>query len=43
MGAQMGDIRINLRSVGTMMLTGFLGVWVINRALNYAGLGQWAA
>jgi hypothetical protein len=39
----MGDIRINLRSAVTIGLLGFLGVWAVNRALNYAGLGSYQA
>jgi hypothetical protein len=39
----MGDLRINLRSVVTVGLLGFAGVWVINRALGYAGLSSYQA
>lgn len=39
----MGDIRINLRSMLTIGLAAFIGVFVINRALEYAGLGAWKA
>lgn len=39
----MGDIRLNVRTVVTVGLVGFAGVWLVNRALKYAGLSQWAA
>jgi hypothetical protein len=39
----MGDIRVNMRSILIGGAVGFLGVWVINRGLKYAGLGAWAA
>lgn len=39
----MGDIRFNLRSALTIGGFGFLGVWLINRGLQYAGMGQWKA
>ena len=39
----MGDIRINLRSAVTIGLTAFIAVWVINRGLQYAGMGTWQA
>lgn len=39
----MGEIRIDLANVITISLVGFLGVWVINRALNKLNLGQWSA
>lgn len=39
----MGDIRLNLRTAVTVGLVGFLGVWVINRALGYAGMTTWQA
>lgn len=39
----MGDVRINLRSLVTIGLIGFVGVWAINRALAAAGMSQWQA
>ena len=39
----MGDIRVNLRSFVTIGLTAFIMVWLVNRALSYAGLGQFQA
>jgi hypothetical protein len=39
----MGDLKINLSNTITVMLIGFLGVWVINRGLSKAGLTQWQA
>lgn len=38
----MGDIRINLANTVTIALVGFVGVWLINRGLKKAGLGQYA-
>ena len=39
----MGDIRINLRSFVTIGLTAFITIWLVNRGLAYAGLGQFTA
>lgn len=39
----MGNVRIDLANVITISLVGFLGVFVINRALASAGLNQWQA
>ena len=39
----MGNLRIDLANVVTISLVGFLGVWVINRAIVKAGFGQWKA
>ena len=39
----MGDIRLNLRTAVTVGLVGFLGVWIVNRALGYAGMTAWQA
>jgi hypothetical protein len=39
----MGDLKINLSNTITVMLIGFLGVWVINRGLSKVGLTQWQA
>jgi hypothetical protein len=39
----MGDVRVNLRSIVTIGLIGFVGVWGINRLLGYAGMSQYQA
>ena len=39
----MGNVRIDLANVITIGLVGFLGVWLINRGLERAGLGTWKA
>lgn len=39
----MGNIRIDLANIITISLVGFLGVWVINRALEKTNLGTWKA
>lgn len=39
----MGNVRIDLANVITISLVAFVGVWVINRALGYAGQTQWQA
>jgi hypothetical protein len=39
----MGNVRIDLANVITISLVGFVGVWLINRALGYANLSQWQA
>lgn len=38
----MGNIRIDLANIITISLVGFVGVWVINRALKKFGAGQFA-
>lgn len=37
----MGNVRIDLANVVTISLVAFAGVFVINRLLDKAGLGQW--
>lgn len=39
----MGDVRINLRSIVTIGLIGFIGVWAINRVLMATGMQSWQA
>lgn len=39
----MGNVRIDVANVVTISLVAFVGVWLINRGLNKAGLSQWAA
>lgn len=39
----MGNIRIDLANVITISLVAFIGVWVINRGLAYAGQSSWQA
>lgn len=39
----MGDVRINIRSLFTIGLIGFAGVWAINRALAAIGYSSWQA
>jgi hypothetical protein len=39
----MGNLRIDLANVVTISLVGFLGVWVINRALVKTGFAQYKA
>jgi hypothetical protein len=39
----MGDIRLNVRTFVTVGLVAFAGVWVVNRALAYAGMQSWQA
>lgn len=39
----MGNVRIDIANVLTISLVGFLGVWLINRGLDKAGLGAWKA
>ncbi len=38
----MGDIRINFPNVITISLVGFVGVFIINRALRRFGMPQYA-
>jgi hypothetical protein len=40
---KMGNVRIDLANVITISLVAFVGVWVINRALDKTGMGQWKA
>jgi hypothetical protein len=39
----MGNVRIDLANIITITLVGFVGVFLINRGLDAAGLGQWKA
>lgn len=39
----MGNIRIDLANVITIALVGFVGVFVINKALEKTGLSQYKA
>lgn len=37
------NIKVDLANFVTIGLTAFLAVWLIDRGLTYAGLGQYAA
>lgn len=39
----MGNVRIDLANVITISLVGFVGVFLINRLLDKAGMTQWKA
>lgn len=39
----MGDIRINIANTITIALIAFVGVWLINKGLAYAGQSAWSA
>jgi hypothetical protein len=39
----MGNIRIDLANIITISLVGFVGVFLINKALSAAGLSQYTA
>jgi hypothetical protein len=39
----MGNIRIDLANAITISLVAFVGVWLINRALDKAGMTAWKA
>ncbi len=39
----MGNVRIDLANVVTISLVAFVGVWLINRGLDQAGLTQFKA
>jgi len=37
----MGDIRVNLTNAVTIGLMAFAGLYIINKAVTYAGKPQW--
>lgn len=37
----MGDIRVNLTNIVTVGLIAYAGLFIINRAVTYAGKPQW--
>ena len=39
----MGNVRIDVANVITISLVAFVGVFVINRAMDKFGLSQWKA
>lgn len=39
----MGNIRIDVANVITISLVAFVGVWLINKGLAMAGMGQYQA
>jgi len=39
----MGNVRIDLGNVITISLVAFVGIWLINRGLDKAGLTQYKA
>ncbi len=39
----MGNVRIDLANFVTISLIAFVGVFVINRALDKTGMSQWKA
>jgi hypothetical protein len=39
----MGNVRIDVSNVLTISLVAFLGVWLINKGLDAAGLSQFKA
>jgi len=39
----MGNVRIDLANIITISLVAFIGVWVINKGLDKAGMAAWKA
>lgn len=39
----MGNVRVDLANVITISLVGFVGVFIINRLLDKAGMTAWKA
>ncbi len=42
-GSKMGEVRINLTNFITVGAMAFVGVWLINKGLAYAGKQNWQA